>query len=42
VDGLQTLLADTKRLAKLNREVSLNDVADMSILKDAQRDLGIK
>lgn len=42
VDGFQTLLEDTKRLAKLDREVSLNDVADLSILKEAQRDLGIK
>ena len=42
VDGFQTLLEDTKRLAKLDREVSLNDVADFSILKEAQRDLGIK
>ena len=42
VDGFQTLLEDTKRLAKLDREVSLNDVADLSMLKDAQRDLGIK
>jgi len=42
VEGFQTLLEDTKRLAKLDREVSLNDVADFSILKEAQRDLGIK
>jgi hypothetical protein len=41
VDGFQTLLEDTKRLAKLNREVSLNDVADLSILREAQRELGI-
>ncbi|MEX0803674.1 MAG: ABC transporter substrate-binding protein [Candidatus Binatia bacterium] len=40
VDGFQTLLEDTKRLAKLDREVSLNDVADLSILKQAQRELG--
>lgn len=42
VDGSEILLEDTKRLAKLDREVSLNDVADLSILKEAQRDLGIK
>lgn len=41
LDGFQTLLEDTKRLAKLDREVSLNDVADLSILREAQRDLGI-
>jgi NitT/TauT family transport system substrate-binding protein len=40
-DGFQTLLEDTKRLAKLDREVSLNDVADLSILKQAQLELGI-
>jgi hypothetical protein len=42
VDGFQTLLEDTKRLAKLDREVSLNDVADLSILNEGQRELGIK
>jgi hypothetical protein len=42
VDGFQTLLDDTKRLAKLDREVSLNDVADLSILREAQRELGLK
>jgi hypothetical protein len=41
VDGFQTLLEDTKRLAKLDRKVSVNDVVDLSMLKDAQRELGI-
>ena len=40
-EGFQTLLEDTKRLAKLDREVSINDVADFSILKQAQQELGI-
>jgi NitT/TauT family transport system substrate-binding protein len=41
VEGFQTLLEDTKRLAKLDRDVSLYDVADFSILKQAQQELGL-
>lgn len=41
VDGFEMLLEDTKRLAKLDRKVSVNDVVDLSMLKDAQRELGI-
>lgn len=40
-DGFQTLLEDTKKLAKLDRDVSITDVADLSILREAQRELGI-
>ena len=41
-DGFRRLLDDTKRLMKIDREVALSEVADLSILKEAQRDLGIK
>jgi NitT/TauT family transport system substrate-binding protein len=41
LDGFQTLVEDTKRIAKLDREVTLNDIADFSILGEAQRELGI-
>jgi hypothetical protein len=34
------LIDDAKRIGKVNREVSLSDVADVSILRMAQRELG--
>jgi hypothetical protein len=39
-DGLGLLIDDARRIAKVNREVSLRDVADLSILSSAQRELG--
>jgi NitT/TauT family transport system substrate-binding protein len=41
-DGFRTLIEDTKRLTKVDHEVALSEVADLSILKEAQRELGIK
>jgi ABC-type nitrate/sulfonate/bicarbonate transport system substrate-binding protein len=41
-DGLRLLIDDAKRTAKVNREVFLGDVADLSILKLAQREMGSK
>lgn len=40
--GLRLLIDEAKRLAKVTREVSFSEVADLSILRDAQRELGIK
>ena len=40
--GLRLLIDEAKRVAKVSREVSLSEVADLSILKEAQRELGIK
>jgi hypothetical protein len=39
-DGLRLLIDDAKRIGKVNREVSLSDVAELSILRSAQRELG--
>src|SRR5438309_4279599 len=39
--GLRLLIDEAKRVAKVSREVSLSEVADLSILKDAQREFGI-
>ena len=39
-DGLRLLIDDAKRIGRVNREVSLSDVADLSILSSAQRKLG--
>jgi NitT/TauT family transport system substrate-binding protein len=41
-DGFRRLLDDTKRLMKIDRDVALSEVADLSILREAQRELGIK
>jgi len=38
--GLRLLIDEAKRVAKVNREVSLNEVADLSILRGAQKELG--
>jgi NitT/TauT family transport system substrate-binding protein len=41
-DGFRRLLDDTKRVMKIDREVALSEVADLSILREAQRELGVK
>ena len=41
-DGMRLVIDGAKKAAKVDREVSMKDVADLSILKEAQRDLGIK
>ena len=40
--GLRFVIEENKKLAKVSREVSFSEVADFSILKEAQRELGIK
>ncbi len=39
--GLRLLIEEAKKAANLSREVSLNEVADLSLLREAQRELGI-
>ena len=41
-DGMRLVIEEAKKAAKVNREVSMKDVADLSILREAQRELGIK
>jgi ABC-type nitrate/sulfonate/bicarbonate transport system substrate-binding protein len=41
-DGLRRLIEDTKSITKVNREVAFSEVAELSILREAQRELGIK
>ena len=41
-DGFRRLIEDTKSITKVDREIALSEVADLSILREAQRDLGIK
>jgi NitT/TauT family transport system substrate-binding protein len=40
--GFRLLIEEVKELAKVSREVALSDVADLSILREAQNELGIK
>ncbi len=41
-DGLRRLIEDTKSVTKVDREIALSEVADLSILREVQRELGIK
>jgi NitT/TauT family transport system substrate-binding protein len=41
-DGLRLVIEQAKAEAKLTRNVPLTDVSDMAILREAQRELGIK
>ena len=41
-DGLRRLIEDIKAVTKVDRDIALSEVSDLSILREAQRDLGIK
>jgi len=41
-NGFRLLMEEIKESAKVNRDVSFSEVSDFSILREAQRDLGIK
>ena len=41
-NGFRLLIEDIKESVKVNREVSFNEVSDLSILREAQKELGIK
>jgi hypothetical protein len=40
--GFRLVIEEIKELAKVNREIPLSAVSDLSILREAQRELGIK
>lgn len=40
--GFRLVIEEAKKLAKVNREVPFSEVADLTILREAQRELGIK
>ena len=40
--GLRLVVEEAKRVSKVEREISLSEIADLSILKEAQREMGIK
>ena len=41
-EGLRRLIDDIKSVTKVDREIAFSEVSDISILREAQRDLGIK
>jgi hypothetical protein len=36
------IVEEIKELAKVHREIPLSEVADLSILREAQKELGVK
>ena len=40
-DGIGLVIEEIRKAAKISRQVSMKDVADLSILKEAQREMGI-
>jgi hypothetical protein len=42
VNSNRRLIEDTKKVAKVDREIAFSEVADLSILREAQKELGIK
>jgi hypothetical protein len=41
-DGLRLSIDEAKKTAKINREIISSEVVDLSILREAQKELGIK
>ena len=41
-DGMRRLIEDTRSITKVDREVAFTEVADLSVLREAQRELGIE
>ena len=39
--GLLLVIEELKKLAKVDREISLSEVADLSLLREAQKEMGI-
>jgi ABC-type nitrate/sulfonate/bicarbonate transport system substrate-binding protein len=40
--GLRLIIEEAKKTAKIEREIPLSEIADLSILREAQKELGIK
>jgi hypothetical protein len=40
--GLRIAIDEARKAANITREVAINEVADFSILREAQRELGTK
>jgi hypothetical protein len=42
MDGLNLVVQDTKELLELKRDVALNDLVDLTALRQAPAELGVK
>jgi hypothetical protein len=40
--GLRFVIEENKKIAKVNREIAFNEVADFTMLKEAQNELAMK
>jgi hypothetical protein len=40
--GLRLIVDEAKKTAKIDREIPLADIADLSILREAQKELGTR
>ena len=40
--GLRLVVEEARRVGKVEREISLGEIADLSILREAQKEMGIK
>jgi hypothetical protein len=40
--GLRIAIDESRKAANISREVAFNEVAEFSVLREAQRELGIK
>jgi hypothetical protein len=40
--GLRLIVDEAKKTAKIDREIALTDIADLSILREAQKELGVR
>ena len=40
--GLRLVIEEAKRVGKVEREIAVSEVADLTSLKEAQKELGIK
>jgi hypothetical protein len=41
-DGVRLVIEEAKKASNVSRTVALSDIADLSILREAQKELGIK
>ena len=41
-DGLRLLIDEAKKAAKISREIPSSEVADLALLREAQKEMGIK
>jgi hypothetical protein len=40
--GLRLAIDEAKKAANINRDIAINDVADLTVLREAQREMSIK